>query len=96
MKLPNCIICKQEQDSYGAILFSPPTKQGLVLKTHICESCYDTMVDGVEDEKPYIQRGALRQCKVCRVHYTSLFTECPNCKEIIPNIPVCPYCGTKQ
>ena len=26
----------------------------------------------------------------------SKLVQCVNCKEIIPNIPVCPYCGTKQ
>jgi len=37
---PICNKCKKELKKFGAILFSPPDRNGKVQKIHICENCY--------------------------------------------------------
>ena len=37
---PTCDFCKKELTAFGAILFSPPTKNSTVKKFHVCVSCY--------------------------------------------------------
>jgi len=37
---PKCDKCKQELTEFGAILLSPPDKEGNVKKFHICKECY--------------------------------------------------------
>ena len=37
---PMCVFCGQELLEFGAILLSPPNKEGLVEKWHICTLCY--------------------------------------------------------
>lgn len=36
----DCDICGLEIDDPAALLFSPPSQQGLCVKTHVCDSCY--------------------------------------------------------
>jgi uncharacterized protein with PIN domain len=37
---PLCDKCKKELEDFGALLFSPPDKEGNVKKFHICKECY--------------------------------------------------------
>lgn len=39
----DCFMCDTELDEPGAILFSPPTKTGLVRKRHLCIECSKLM-----------------------------------------------------
>jgi hypothetical protein len=41
---PVCDKCKQELTDYGGILFSPPNKENMVRKWHICKKCYAEMI----------------------------------------------------
>ena len=40
---PKCDKCKQELTEFGAILLSPPDKDGMVKKWHVCKGCYEEM-----------------------------------------------------
>ncbi len=57
---PNCevVSCGRELTEFGAILFSPPDKDGMVKKQHVCVDCYSTFQSrffkqdlGIEAEK---------------------------------------------
>jgi hypothetical protein len=37
---PACDKCKQELTDFGGILFSPPDKDVMVKKWHLCKGCY--------------------------------------------------------
>lgn len=37
---PTCDICGKELKDFGAIVLSPPDKQGMVDKFHVCQTCY--------------------------------------------------------
>jgi hypothetical protein len=37
---PVCDKCKQELIDFGGILLSPPDKDGMVKKWHLCNGCY--------------------------------------------------------
>jgi uncharacterized protein with PIN domain len=39
-----CDICKEELKELGALLFSPPNKEGYTRKYHICVKCYKKYV----------------------------------------------------
>ncbi len=41
---PRCNFCKKELHDFGALLFSPPRKRGVVKKYHLCKSCYGKIV----------------------------------------------------
>ena len=38
---PNCDKCKQELTEFGGILLSPPDKQEMARKWHLCVDCYN-------------------------------------------------------
>jgi len=40
---PKCDKCKKELEDFGALLFSPPNKEGKVEKFHICKNCYSEL-----------------------------------------------------
>ena len=40
---PICDMCKKELDDFGALLFSPPERDGKVEKKHICKKCYENI-----------------------------------------------------
>jgi hypothetical protein len=42
--LPNCDVCNQPQTELGALLFSPPDKNNMCKKLHICVDCYATIM----------------------------------------------------
>lgn len=49
-----CIICEHPLREPGAILLSPPSKRyddDVVLKFHICVSCYGSVWDELQDLK---------------------------------------------
>ena len=35
-----CIICRNNLKELGALIFSPPDKEGMVKKHHVCKSCF--------------------------------------------------------
>ncbi len=37
---PICDICKKELSGFGAIPLSPPDKDNMVKKYHVCKTCY--------------------------------------------------------
>jgi hypothetical protein len=39
-----CYSCGSNIDKPGALLFSPPDSDKMVLKTHICRVCYATLM----------------------------------------------------
>lgn len=41
---PICDICKQELQGFGALLFSPPDNSSRAKKFHICQACYQDLV----------------------------------------------------
>jgi uncharacterized protein with PIN domain len=41
---PVCDKCKRELEEFGAVLFSPPNKEKMVKKFHICKKCYEEML----------------------------------------------------
>lgn len=50
---PNCDKCKKELLEFGAILLSPPDKEGNVRKFHLCTECYEGIMKEID-----IQRAA--------------------------------------
>lgn len=48
---PVCDRCKKELESFGAILFSPPSKNNTVKKFHVCVSCHEELVNSWDDSK---------------------------------------------
>jgi len=38
---PVCDFCGSELKEFGGLLFSPPNKEGLVKKYHLCNMCYE-------------------------------------------------------
>lgn len=36
-----CDNCEKELDELGALLFSPPDKEGFCQKIHLCKKCYE-------------------------------------------------------
>lgn len=40
MIAPKCEMCGQELQEFGAILLSPPNRDNMVVKEHICVKCY--------------------------------------------------------
>lgn len=42
---PKCDKCSEELNDYGAVLISPPTKESMVYKFHLCKSCYEKLID---------------------------------------------------
>ncbi len=48
---PFCDKCKKELKEYGAILLSPPNKDTLVKKFHLCKQCYKKYVKEMNIEK---------------------------------------------
>ena len=47
---PICDRCKKELIDFGAILFSPPNKDGHCKKFHLCIKCYNKL-EGLIDDK---------------------------------------------
>lgn len=47
---PNCDRCGQELTQYGALLFSPPNREGDVHKYHICVDCYKMIINEFKEE----------------------------------------------
>ena len=45
---PVCDKCKKELNDFGAILFSPPNKENLAKKFHICKDCYEELKKELE------------------------------------------------
>jgi hypothetical protein len=41
---PGCDFCKKELTDYGALLFSPPNKESVVKKLHVCKKCYKKLL----------------------------------------------------
>jgi len=37
---PICDICAKKLKDFGAIVLSPPDKEGMVDKFHVCQACY--------------------------------------------------------
>ena len=42
---PKCDKCKKELNDFGGILLSPPNKNEMVRKFHLCKSCYDKIIN---------------------------------------------------
>jgi len=38
---PKCNMCKKELEDFGGILLSPPSKEEMVRKFHLCKKCYE-------------------------------------------------------
>ena len=38
---PKCDMCGNELTEFGGILLSPPSEDSTVLKSHLCEDCYE-------------------------------------------------------
>ena len=47
---PTCEICKKELERFGAIVLSPPGKDGSIKKIHVCAFCY-THIERLFDEE---------------------------------------------
>jgi hypothetical protein len=45
---PKCDKCKNELTEFGAILLSPPDKDGMVKKFHLCVVCYGEFQKEIE------------------------------------------------
>jgi len=43
----NCARCDKEIEEPGALLFSPPDKDGKTIKTHFCVPCYKNIIIAV-------------------------------------------------
>jgi hypothetical protein len=41
---PICDKCKQELTEFGGILLSPPDKEAMVKKWHLCKGCYEEII----------------------------------------------------
>ena len=41
---PICDRCKKELQDFGGILFSPPNKENMTRKFHICKKCYEEIL----------------------------------------------------
>lgn len=41
---PKCSICGDELRDYGALMFSPPNREGITIKWHVCKKCWSTFV----------------------------------------------------
>ncbi len=41
---PVCDFCKKELIAFGGLLFSPPNKQSVVKKYHLCAACYKAVL----------------------------------------------------
>lgn len=41
---PKCDRCKRELTSFGGILLSPPDRDEMVRKYHLCRACYELIV----------------------------------------------------
>ena len=46
---PLCDKCKKELLEFGAILLSPPNKDGTVKKLHLCVECYTKILNDIEN-----------------------------------------------
>ena len=44
---PICDRCKKELIAFGAILLSPPNKDGHCKKFHLCKKCYERIKDEI-------------------------------------------------
>ena len=44
---PICAWCGEELDAFGAILLSPPTLEGTVMKYHCCKKCFNKITPTV-------------------------------------------------
>ncbi len=53
---PKCAKCKEELTAFGAVLLSPPNKNDQVVKLHICQNCYDKILDESPSDKPSKER----------------------------------------
>ncbi len=42
---PKCDKCRKELNEFGAIMFSPPDNENNVKKFHICNECYNKMLE---------------------------------------------------
>ena len=42
---PICDKCKQALIDFGGILLSPPDKEGMVKKWHLCKECYEEIIN---------------------------------------------------
>ena len=47
---PKCDKCGEELKDLGGILLSPPNKEGMVKKLHLCRSCYKDVFRGLRKE----------------------------------------------
>lgn len=45
---PICNACQQELSIPGAVLFSPPDVQQLVMKLHLCTDCFRCVVGTID------------------------------------------------
>jgi hypothetical protein len=43
---PRCAKCGAELTEFGAILLSPPDREGKVEKLHLCVGCYGELIKG--------------------------------------------------
>lgn len=44
VSVPPCDLCGKVQTALGALLFSPPAREGVVVKKHVCVACYEGVV----------------------------------------------------
>jgi hypothetical protein len=45
---PKCDRCEEELEEFGAIVLSPPNKQSLCKKFHLCKNCFLLFENWVE------------------------------------------------
>jgi hypothetical protein len=43
-----CHYCGKERDGHWALLFSAPNKDGMCIKTHVCNKCYGVLIHAVK------------------------------------------------
>jgi len=48
---PICNKCGKELKKFGGLIFSPPTKQNIVKKYHICRDCFKKLTKSFKEKK---------------------------------------------
>ncbi len=46
-----CAICQWQMQEPGGLLFSPPQKEMMVYKTHVCVKCWPLIVNFIDSER---------------------------------------------
>jgi len=46
--VPVCDKCKKELNQYGGLLFSPPDKNSVTKKWHLCKDCYEEIIQNFD------------------------------------------------